>query len=321
MNRLVQECNIVRNFKINMRTGKVPHAYLFLSDDEDILVEVSREVACCLFGASDTDNLSVRERILKGIFPDVIEIGREKAGNVKDIEQIISDSIIAPFESDKKLFVLYHADEMNDSVSNKLLKTLEEPPQNVYFILCAKNEFSLLTTIKSRVEKMYLERFGADKMLNVLIDEGVDKKLAEACVGLSMGLWSNALKMATDKKYVELIKLTQRAFVELDSSVKLALFCNLYAQNKQYFDKLLDIMACFARDLLMYKLGLVELVDQKSNLSTYQKISDQYSRKALTRLLEKIIDLKEKFFYNVNVLELIDELLFYFVEVKIKCKE
>jgi len=321
MNNLIDDCNIIKSFDINIRLGKVPHAHLFLSEDEDMLVNVSREVACRLFGAKDGANTNIRERVYKGIFPDVIEIGLEKAGNVKDIEQIINDSIIAPFEGDKKLFILYHFDEMNDSASNKLLKTLEEPPKNVYFILCAKNEFALLTTIKSRVEKMYLERFDSSKMLNALIREGVDEKVAEVCVGLSLGLWSNAHKMATDKKYVELIKVVQKTFLELDGSVKLAEFCDLYGQNKQNFDEILDIMACFARDLLMIKIGAEDLIDQKSNLSLYHKILNEYSCKSLTKLLEKIIDLKEKIFYNVNVVELIDELLFYFVEVKIKCRE
>lgn len=321
MNNLIMDCNIVREIALNRKNGKFPHAYLFISEDMETLKDVARSVCEILFKEDYkiSDNISMR--IEKGIYPDVIEKGYDKFPTTGDIEGIINDVYICPFESEKKVYVLYNVDEMNDSASNKLLKTLEEPPKNVFFILCAKNEFALLQTIKSRCEKLYLERFKSPILVKELINMGADENIAEIASSISMGLLSKAKKAILDKDYIQLINLVKKTYYELNSSRDLVILIDLYASRRDDFNVILDIFSCLTRDFLMYQIGEKDLVDGKSNYEMFENLKTKYSIKVLLKILEKIIALKQKISYNINVLEIIDEFLFYFVEVKVKCKE
>ncbi len=86
--------------------------------------------------------------------------GEGKTGiyNKAEINRIIKDSYIKPNQADKKVFVLEECDKRFPVIcQNAFLKTLEEPPQNVLFILTCENSKSLLSTIRSRVTVFNLE--------------------------------------------------------------------------------------------------------------------------------------------------------------------
>ena len=88
--------------------------------------------------------------------PDYFEINKEKTEMIK-IDEIRDMQIkIAekPIISEKKVYVINNAENMNQEAQNCLLKTLEEPPEYVTIILVCNNENTILTTIKSRCTKV-----------------------------------------------------------------------------------------------------------------------------------------------------------------------
>ncbi len=73
---------------------------------------------------------------------------------VADANEIVSESFIKPVNLPYKIFLINNFDVSTEEAQNKLLKILEEPPKNVYFILSVKNEGKVLPTIKSRCDKI-----------------------------------------------------------------------------------------------------------------------------------------------------------------------
>lgn len=92
-------------------------------------------------------------KVNKNSHADVKFIGLSEAGNsikVDDIRFIRSDCFIASNEGSCKFYIIKNADYMTIQAQNALIKVLEEPPKNVYFILLCKYSTNLLETIRSR---------------------------------------------------------------------------------------------------------------------------------------------------------------------------
>ena len=78
----------------------------------------------------------------------------QKETNKKlDIDELIAQTYIKPIESEKRVFALVNTASMNGPAQNKLLKTLEEPPKNVFILMGIENESAILPTVKSRIKK------------------------------------------------------------------------------------------------------------------------------------------------------------------------
>lgn len=87
------------------------------------------------------------------IHPDIIYIDKPPDGKEILVDQIRSlreDAVVMPNEAAKKVYIIRHADDMNTSAQNAILKLLEEPPESAAFILDAANAARLLPTVRSR---------------------------------------------------------------------------------------------------------------------------------------------------------------------------
>ena len=86
-----------------------------------------------------------------------IGLGNKQAAINKDeAEEISRIASLKSYEGGVKIFLIWMAEKMNLSASNKLLKLFEEPPKNTVFILICENEGKLLSTITSRCQKVYI---------------------------------------------------------------------------------------------------------------------------------------------------------------------
>ena len=92
--------------------------------------------------------------------PDIYKAqlsGKTEAVNVEEVRNICSDAYIRPNEAANKVYIIRNADRMQIQAQNALLKLIEEPPQNILFILCCERKDNLLPTILSRVTVYSLE--------------------------------------------------------------------------------------------------------------------------------------------------------------------
>ena len=88
---------------------------------------------------------------------DKIGLGNKQAEINKDeAEKITKLAFLKSYEGGVKIFLIWMAEKMNISASNKLLKLLEEPPPKTIFILVCEQENKLLDTIKSRCQKILI---------------------------------------------------------------------------------------------------------------------------------------------------------------------
>lgn len=134
------------------------HAYAFVSSDKDARNSLAIEGAMAILcknapeGKAFCGECSFCKKILSGTHPDVHTIGsNSKKVGVNDIRRIEGEAYLSSNEADAKVFILQDADTYNNQSQNALLKIIEEPPKNVYFILTVSSKHALLPTVASRL--------------------------------------------------------------------------------------------------------------------------------------------------------------------------
>lgn len=132
-------------------SGRTTHAYLLVGGSAQERVGIAERFAAALVAAGDVDAFA---DALRGAHPDMRRFEPQGAGAylVEQARQLVHDAELAPVRSARKAYVINQADRLAGAPANALLKTLEEPPEDVVCILLAASEQGVLETIRSRCE-------------------------------------------------------------------------------------------------------------------------------------------------------------------------
>ena len=169
---------ILNRFENEIELGKESASYLFYGDKRVDLLSYALEFSKIVMTKDMVDPLEIkREKTLidRLQHPD-IEVINQHNENIKidEVREIIYSSIESSFNSPKKIFILCGIENLRKESSNALLKILEEPPKNVYFILLSRT-LNIIPTIKSRTIKFHLsgmnnEELGVSKEIYYFFD-------------------------------------------------------------------------------------------------------------------------------------------------------
>lgn len=156
--------------------GRLSHAYLFVGapgSGKHEAAEALAECVVCPHGGDTTCDEC--RRVRHRTHPDVrwLRPGSATGYLVAQVREVIEDASLAPVRARAKVYVLERAELLRGTAANALLKTLEEPPEGVMFILCARTTASMLPTIVSRCQQVPFR--------TVSPDEGVDAVM-RSCV-------------------------------------------------------------------------------------------------------------------------------------------
>lgn len=158
------------------------------------------------------------------------------------------------YQAQRKIYVIFHAESMNVQAQNALLKALEEPPPDGYFLLVAENDQDMLPTIRSRCQLIHLGKLEANVIASALELDGVPAEQANIASKLANGSFLRARELATQ----ELSELQADVINYLAESAR----CNpidlpntvqkvqerLYSTDRSYF----DFLNLFFRDAALY---------------------------------------------------------------------
>jgi DNA polymerase-3 subunit gamma/tau len=180
--------HIVRVLKNQIRTDNVGHAYLFSGTRGTGKTTIARLLAKgvnCLNGgvgpiAEDgaTRPCGICEHcveIKNGTFVDVAEIDAASNNSVDDVRDLREMLVYPPQLGRKRVFIFDEVHEFSKQAFNALLKTLEEPPENILFILCTTEPNKLPQTILSRCQRFDFRRVAAPEIADGMA--GIARKI------------------------------------------------------------------------------------------------------------------------------------------------
>ena len=162
---VVGQQHVVRTLQNALQTGRVGHGYLFTGTRGTAKTTVARLLAKALnCESADTyviepcDQCEACRRITAGTCIDVVELDAASHRGVADIEEVRKAVGYGPMQHRYKVYIIDEAHQLSSDAKDAFLKTLEEPPANVVFILATTEPQSIPITIRSRCQQFDFRR-------------------------------------------------------------------------------------------------------------------------------------------------------------------
>ncbi|MDR1886714.1 MAG: DNA polymerase III subunit delta, partial [Prevotellaceae bacterium] len=123
-------------------------------------------------------------------------IAIEKQGNISahEADKILTKLSFKPFESDNKIMIIWLPERLNPTSANRLLKLIEEPPENTVFLLVTENSGGILSTIYSRTQRIKLHPVKEEDIVATLKEAGFNEKEVFTASRLSEGDYIKAIQ-------------------------------------------------------------------------------------------------------------------------------
>lgn len=170
---VVEQEHVVKTLKNSVVTDHVAHAYLFCGTrgtGKTTMAKIfSRAINCLNPTAGDPCNeCDICKGILSGSIMDVIEIDAASNNSVDNVREIRDEVIYTPSQARFKVYIIDEVHMLSTGAFNALLKTLEEPPSHVVFILATTEPHKLPATILSRCQRYDFRRIPVDSIVKRL---------------------------------------------------------------------------------------------------------------------------------------------------------
>jgi len=164
---------ITHTLRNALSSGRISHAYLFCGPRGTGKTSTARVLAKavnCLTNGNDEpcNTCDMCQAITESRALDIIEIDAASNTGVDDIRSLREKVNYAPNQARYKVYIIDEVHMLSTSASNALLKTLEEPPPHIIFILATTESHKILPTILSRCQRFDFRRLSQDDIVTVL---------------------------------------------------------------------------------------------------------------------------------------------------------
>ncbi len=152
---LVGQEAIVKTLQTAIKQNRVAHAYLFTGTRGVGKTSTARLFAKALNAVDDKgkEQADVADAIMQGRDTDTIEIDAASNNSVDEARNLIANAAYRPLRGRKKVYIIDEVHMLTTQAFNALLKTMEEPPEHVVFILCTTETHKVPATIQSRCQR------------------------------------------------------------------------------------------------------------------------------------------------------------------------
>lgn len=286
-------------------SNNLSHAYLVTAEDSDTVSTALREMTkACLCPNHGCNSCETCLRIDHSNHSNV-HLYSEYSVDV--IKSIIAATFVQSPEDGATVFLLDNFNGVSVSAQNKLLKTLEEPSENIVIIIGTTNDTAILKTIMSRVKKITLNVWCSERIKAELISLGLDEKTAEFASAICPDSLSKAKEIIYDDGAKHAYDEIYQMLTEIERSNEIPRFLGVFGDNNAEINLRLDILESIIAKALR---------DIANEIST--AINQKFNVAALSNIIECIVDAKAKAKVNVNAINITNTLLMDILEIRYK---
>lgn len=295
MRNFVGHSSLIENFKNRCSNGNLSHAQL-ISGEDGIGKSILAEILGKLILNGDLN----REYV------DIINYRPSKASfGVDDVREIIDEVNKKPFEGDKKVIIIHQGNKLTIQAQNALLKTIEEPPTEVYIIILCESLELILDTIKSRCEIYKLTPLTKDELYKYIAIKGYDYSEEEksSAIAFSEGIPGRIDRYFSDTELQELRDkivdlLLQLTNNEIEAILEKEEQLVSYKQNKE---EVINVLSSFIRDILVNKEVYNEnLIINRDKIKEIERLTNEMSFKKLNKMILGLQEARKNIKNNVS---------------------
>ncbi|MBR3518169.1 MAG: DNA polymerase III subunit delta' [Lachnospiraceae bacterium] len=302
-------------------TGRVSHAYILYGEvrsGKEFVAKVFAQALLCEKPVTKQDGTiepcgechSCRQAMTAN-HPDIIYV--PSTIGVEEIRDRIVETVqVKPYQGPYKIYIVEEAEKLTVQAQNVLLKTIEEPPAYVVFILLTSSTEALLPTILSRCVLLNMRPVRDDEMRTYLMEQlHVPESRAEICIAFARGNIGRAKALAAsedfDKIRTNALSLLKNIH-EMDTADIMEALKNIREYGFDINDYL-DIMAVWYRDILLFKAthDMNHLIF-RDEIQSIQKVAQCSDYEGIEEVIQALEVAKSRLRSKVNY-ELTMELL------------
>lgn len=288
---VVGQQHIIKTLQNAIKLNKVAHAYLFCGPrgtGKTTLAKIMAKALNCEHGPAiePCNECAICKGIQKGNVSDVIEIDAASNNGADDIRSLRDTVKFLPSVGKYKVYIIDEVHMLSNAAFNALLKTLEEPPKHVVFILATTEPYKLPNTILSRCQRFDFQAISLDDITKRLklvcsdeniniTDEAIHQiassaeggmrdalSLLDQCISYSVSPTidlDDVLAVSGNVSYLKLIDLIESCLNNNETN-SIVLMDDMLKQGKEV-PRIINDIILFLRDVLLYKNQAV--IDEK----------------------------------------------------------
>jgi DNA polymerase-3 subunit delta' len=254
--------NQVSYIKNSIMSKSLSHAFIFEGIDgigkELIATSLVKALFCEALEVDACGSCRSCKKLSNDNHPDYMEIEPDgKSIKNAQIEDFQEFAIIKPYDSSHKIVIIKEADKMNASSQNRILKTLEEPPEHVIIIMITNNSEVLLPTVVSRCQILKFNGV-SDALIKSYINSNysTSEEEAEMIARLAVGSIGRAIEYMESDEFKVIMSSTIELLNAINSKQqsKVLELLGFFTSNKENIVKILDYMILWYRDIIRIKI-------------------------------------------------------------------
>ncbi len=299
--------------------GQLSHAYLLVGPPQvgkGTLAMKMAQALNCLQDSPPCGECASCSRVQRGIHADVQVIAPaadERTGRMRSeigIDQVRDmehAAALGAYEGKYRVFIIDGVEKMSLEASNALLKTLEEPPSGVIFLLLSSREDDLLSTIRSRCQRLEVKSVPEREMVELLVSEhSLGAEDAELLARLSAGRLGWALAAAREPR---ILGERQQKLDDLMDALKGGAerrfrisqeLASLQSRDRRAVQETLALWLSWWRDLLMLKEGKPDLVANRDCMKALDEKQAEFSTDQVVAIIKETLATKERLMQNAS---------------------
>ena len=318
---MVGQEHITRTLRNQIMAGRVGHAYLFnggRGTGKTTSAKVLARAINCLNpnDGEPCNECEICKAALNGSLTDVVEMDAASNNSVEDIRSIREEVNFLPTKAKYRVYIIDEVHMLSQGAFNALLKTLEEPPEHVKFILATTEPQKLPTTILSRCQRFDFKRISNEdiiKRLEIVCKESglnATKQALNIIAALSEGAMRDALSILErcvqdgendidEEKIKELVgipKLTyvhsiSEAIIEYNIDEAMESITKVLDEGKDLNNLLWEIIK-YIKDILMVKTGQKLTIYNDSDFERLKQLAENVSKERAINLINELSKLE-----------------------------
>ena len=312
--------HLLKRLEPSLRQRRQSHAYLLCGPPHvgkmALALNLSQAVNCLEGPGVPCGSCTQCTRIAKGHHADIsiLAPGQGEEGRsprtvigIDAIKEVIHRVSLKPFEGSTSVVIIDGAESMSDEAANALLKTLEEPPPQVMFLLLTANEDAVLPTIRSRCQSINLVPLSKDKMVEQLITghqttpEQAEHlfRLSRGCLGWAISALADA--QVLEQRQADLEKIQETLDAGLETRFTYANeIATLFGTDRDAAKDLLALWLRWWRDLLLIKEGAEEFLHNTDHTEALKRQASGLSTAEIVQFINRLMQTLSNLDSNVS---------------------